>query len=260
MELDMATLTVSPSTKSRCQDGQSRNFRLHHYTIDYSEIPETEWERPRILAFCCFSQYVESPQRNDLCNPTTQVADMAWHGTCVFFMLNSSNCCFSHALHTALITSHDGCPAGEGCSRTDLASHLHQQTSCVKYCLCVLSVSKHTVHTSMYILINVIYTYIDIYIYYIFKYIYIFIKLQYIYIHASACLRISSKCNQHFFSPCNPWPQHLIHCFAMGHPLVRHWLPHVTFREFCRCLLWGLFLHDYSKNAQEHTKTRDRFH
>ena len=98
--------------------------------------------------FCCFSPYVESPQRNRemiwRCNPTT-----------------------TGRRHTALITSHDGCPAGEGCSRIWL--HRHAPASYVMceilVFMCWISLSKHTVHTSMYILINVIYTYIDIYIY-----------------------------------------------------------------------------------------------
>lgn len=125
MELDMATLTVSPSTKSRGQNGQSRNFRLHD-CIGLFRDPRERVRAAKNTHILLF-QSVGSHRFSQMICATRPHLSQTWN-VC-FFMLNSQSLFLSHAFHIALVTSYDGCPDGEGCSRTEVLIKKHAQCS-----------------------------------------------------------------------------------------------------------------------------------
>lgn len=163
--------------------------------LDYSEIPEKEWERPRILTFCCFN-LLEATVSAKWFVPPGHICRR--HETCVFSCWILKVLFLSHAFHIALVASYDGCPDGEGCSRTEVL---------IKTCSMLGMIWFHTWTNKLYVdlYVSLCANNFAIYLYVCFDFVqlcirhhvYIYIHICiYIFIFICTCLSMSHDFNQ----------------------------------------------------------------
>lgn len=213
MELDMATLTVSPSTKSRGQDGQSRNFRLHDCIGLFRDSRERvrAAKNTHILLF----QSVGSHRFSQMICATRPHLSQTWN--MCFFMLNSQS--FVSFTRVSYSPRHELWRVSRRRRVLEDRGFDSKHAPCLVWFGFTLEPTNfmwicmfHYVHTIlqyifMYVLILYSYVYVITFIYiYIHICIYIYI---YIYMHMSQHVSWFQSGVSNIFGPCNLiWPRY----------------------------------------------------